>query len=63
MVLSSQVYDHKVFKYFENPLELLNAIKDNERIVAYRFNQMHKGLGKVKLEILHGEQEKLACLF
>ncbi|KAG7599055.1 Peptidase C19 ubiquitin carboxyl-terminal hydrolase [Arabidopsis suecica] len=57
-LLLAEVYDHKVFKYFENPLELLNGIKDNERIVAYRFNQMHKGPEKVKLEILHGEQEK-----
>lgn len=56
------MYDHKVFKYYENPRELLNGIKDNEHIVAYRFKQMHKGPGKVKLEILHGEQEKLACL-
>ncbi|AEE31532.1 ubiquitin-specific protease 11 [Arabidopsis thaliana] len=57
-LLLAEVYDHKVFKYYENPRELLNGIKDNEHIVAYRFKQMHKGPGKVKLEILHGEQEK-----
>ncbi|KAL1213003.1 putative ubiquitin carboxyl-terminal hydrolase 11 [Cardamine amara subsp. amara] len=57
-LLLAEIYDRKIFKYFENPLDLLNAIKDNEHIVAYRFNQMHKGPGKVKLEILHGEQEK-----
>lgn len=60
MALSSQVYDHKIFRYFETPLESLNVIKDDEHIVAYRFNQMQKGSGKAKLEILHGGQERWA---
>lgn len=58
MALSSQIYDHKVFRYFENPLESLNLIKDDEHIVAYRMKQMQKGSGKAKLEILHGGQER-----
>ncbi|ESQ33499.1 hypothetical protein EUTSA_v10006750mg [Eutrema salsugineum] len=57
-LLLAEVYDHKVFKYFEHPLQSLSAIKDNDHIVAYRFNQMHRGPGKAKLEILHGEQKK-----
>lgn len=56
--LSSQVYDHKIFRYFENPLESLSVIKDDEHIVAYRLNQRQKGSGKAKLEILHGGQER-----
>ncbi|VVB11856.1 unnamed protein product [Arabis nemorensis] len=59
----AEVYDHKIFRYFEDPLESLTAIRDNERIVAYRFNHMHKGQGKVKLEILHGELEKSILTF
>lgn len=55
---SCQVYDHKIFRYFENPLESLSGIKDDEHIVAYRLNQMPKGSGKAKLEILHGGQER-----
>ncbi|CAH2035036.1 unnamed protein product [Thlaspi arvense] len=57
-LLLAEVYDHKIFKYFETPLESLTMIKDNDRVVAYRFNQMQRGPGKAKLEILHGEQRK-----
>ncbi|XP_010542043.1 PREDICTED: ubiquitin carboxyl-terminal hydrolase 9-like isoform X2 [Tarenaya hassleriana] len=57
-LLLAEVYDHKIFRYFENPLESLSVIKDDEHIVAYRFNQTQKGLGKAKLEILHGRQER-----
>lgn len=52
------MYDHKIFRYFENPVESLNLIKDEDRIVAYRLNKMQKGTGKAKLEILHGGQER-----
>ncbi|CAF2125121.1 unnamed protein product [Brassica napus] len=57
-LLLAEIYDHKVFRYFENPLESLNLIKDDEHIVAYRMKQMQKGSGKAKLEILHGGQER-----
>ncbi|CAH8346634.1 unnamed protein product [Eruca vesicaria subsp. sativa] len=53
-----QVYDHKVFRYFENPLESVSLIKDDEHIVAYWMKQMQKGSGVAKLEILHGGQER-----
>lgn len=53
-----QVYAHKVFKYLETPLLSLSGIRDNDCIVAYRFNQMHRGPGKAKLEILHWEQKQ-----
>ncbi|KAG7552658.1 Peptidase C19 ubiquitin carboxyl-terminal hydrolase [Arabidopsis thaliana x Arabidopsis arenosa] len=57
-LLLAEVYDHKIFRYFENPLDSLSAIKDDEHIVAYRLNQMPKGSGKAKLEILHGGLER-----
>lgn len=53
-----QVYAHKVYKYLETPLLSLSEIRDNDRIVAYRFNQMHRGPGKAKLEILHSDQKQ-----
>ncbi|CAH8337343.1 unnamed protein product [Eruca vesicaria subsp. sativa] len=57
-LLLADVYAHKVFKYLESPLQYLSELRDNDRIVAYRFNQMHKGPGKAKLEILHWEQKQ-----
>ncbi|ESQ38494.1 hypothetical protein EUTSA_v10028406mg [Eutrema salsugineum] len=57
-LLLAEVYDHKIFRYFETPLESLNVIKDDEHIVAYRLKQTQKGSGKAKLEIVHGGQEK-----
>ncbi|KAG2330310.1 hypothetical protein Bca52824_001490 [Brassica carinata] len=57
-LLLAEVYDHKIFRYFENPVEALSLIKDDDRIVAYRLNKMQKGTGKAKLEILHVRQER-----
>ncbi|KAJ0232840.1 putative ubiquitin carboxyl-terminal hydrolase 11 [Hirschfeldia incana] len=61
-LLFADVFAHKVFKYLDNPLEPLSDIKDNDRIVAYRFNQMHRGPGKARLEILHWEQKKFSII-
>lgn len=47
---NSQVYEHKIYRYLENPLEPLASIKDDEHIVAYR---LRKGAQKTKLEIVH----------
>ncbi|CAH8392920.1 unnamed protein product [Eruca vesicaria subsp. sativa] len=52
------VYEHKIFSYFENPMESLSVIKDDVHIVAYRRNQMQKKSGELKLEMLHGGQER-----
>ncbi|KAF2313549.1 hypothetical protein GH714_011594 [Hevea brasiliensis] len=57
--LLAEVYDHRIYHLFENPLESLTSIKDEEYIVAYRLSQ--KGTGKKKLEIVH--QEKTATDF
>ncbi|XP_018492840.2 putative ubiquitin carboxyl-terminal hydrolase 11 [Raphanus sativus] len=57
-LLFADVYVHKVYKYLGNPLLSLSEIKDNDRIVAYRFNHIHRGPGKATLEILHWEQKQ-----
>lgn len=51
-----QVYNHQIFRFFENPAELISSIKDDEHIVAYRFDR--KQGGKIKLEIVNRWQEK-----
>ncbi|KAF2325762.1 hypothetical protein GH714_036668 [Hevea brasiliensis] len=53
-LLLAEVYDHKIYRLFENPFESLTSIKDEEYIVAYRLS--HKGTGKRKLEIVHQEK-------
>ncbi|KAG8658980.1 ubiquitin carboxyl-terminal hydrolase 9 isoform X2 [Manihot esculenta] len=52
--LLAEVYDHRIYRLFENPFESLTCIKDEEHIVAYRFSQ--EGTGKKKLEIVHQEK-------
>ncbi|XP_065858457.1 ubiquitin carboxyl-terminal hydrolase 9-like [Euphorbia lathyris] len=53
-LLLAEVYDHRIYRLFENPYESLISIKDEEYIVAYRFP--HKGSGRKKLEIVHQER-------
>ncbi|WCJ26655.1 Ubiquitin carboxyl-terminal hydrolase 9 [Euphorbia peplus] len=53
-ILLAEVYDHRIYRLFENPYESLLSIKDEEYIVAYRLP--HKGSGKRKLEIVHQER-------
>ncbi|KAG2676917.1 hypothetical protein I3760_12G073900 [Carya illinoinensis] len=55
-LLLAEVYEHRIHRYFENPLELLASIKDDEHIVAYRISK--RGTGRTKLEIIHRLQEK-----
>ncbi|CAA7059304.1 unnamed protein product [Microthlaspi erraticum] len=57
-LLLTELFGHKVYKYFENQFDALSGIKGNDYIVAYRFNKMDKGPGKARVEILHGEFEK-----
>ncbi|XP_019433322.1 PREDICTED: ubiquitin carboxyl-terminal hydrolase 10-like [Lupinus angustifolius] len=53
MLLLAEVYEHKIFRYLEIPLEPLASIKDDEHIVAYR---LKKGVRKMKLEIMHRDK-------
>ncbi|KAG5255304.1 ubiquitin carboxyl-terminal hydrolase family protein [Salix suchowensis] len=50
-LLLAEVFDHKIYRLLENPFEPLVSIKDEDRIVAYRFSG--KGAGRKKLEIIH----------
>jgi hypothetical protein len=52
----SQVYDHKIFRYLENPIESLISIKDEDLIVAYRLPAGHNKL--VRLEIVHQRADR-----
>lgn len=53
-LLLAEVYDHKIYRLLESPLELLNSIKDEDHIVAYRL--AGKGVGKKILEIVHRDK-------
>ncbi|GAB2209906.1 hypothetical protein Droror1_Dr00027133 [Drosera rotundifolia] len=50
-LLLAEVYEHKVYKFLDIPLEPLSSIKDDEYIVAYRVPK--KRVGLKRLEILH----------
>ncbi|XP_050377387.1 ubiquitin carboxyl-terminal hydrolase 9-like [Argentina anserina] len=56
-LLLAEIYEHRIYRYFENPSEYLSSLKPDERIVAYRYS---KGAGTTRLEIMHRWQEK--CL-
>ncbi|XP_022156560.1 ubiquitin carboxyl-terminal hydrolase 9-like isoform X2 [Momordica charantia] len=55
-LLLAEVYDHRIYRYFENPLESLTSIKDEEYLVAYRLPKRESG--RPKLEIIHRLLEK-----
>ncbi|KAJ6752357.1 hypothetical protein OIU85_002758 [Salix viminalis] len=59
-LLLAEVFDHKIYRLLENPFEPLVSIKDEDRIVAYRFSG--KGAGRKKLEIIHQEKSALELL-
>ncbi|KAJ1689237.1 hypothetical protein LUZ63_013392 [Rhynchospora breviuscula] len=50
-LLLAEVYEHKIFRYYENPFEALLNTKDEDLIVAYRLPAGHEKL--VRLEITH----------
>lgn len=55
-LLLAEVYDHRIFRYFENPTDFLSSVKDDEHIVAYRLPKRVAQL--TRLEISHRYQEK-----
>ncbi|KAF9667055.1 hypothetical protein SADUNF_Sadunf16G0293100 [Salix dunnii] len=59
-LLLAEVFDHKIYRLLENPFEPLVSIKDEDRIVAYRFSG--KGAGRKKLEIIHQDKSALELL-
>ncbi|CAN1254804.1 Ubiquitin carboxyl-terminal hydrolase 10 [Linum perenne] len=52
-LLLAEVYEHKIYRFLENPSQLLTSIKDEDHLVAYRMSE--KGARKKKLEIIHRE--------
>ncbi|KAJ4847032.1 hypothetical protein Tsubulata_018065 [Turnera subulata] len=56
-LLLAEVYDHKIYRLLENPLDYLTSIKDEDHIVAYRLAL--KVAGKKILEIVHRDKSTL----
>ncbi|CAN6466305.1 unnamed protein product [Victoria cruziana] len=50
-----EVYNHRIFRYLENPYEPLSYIKDDDCIVAYRLPSRHEKF--LRLELLHQRNE------
>eukprot|EP00268_Persea_americana_P027801 TRINITY_DN27076_c0_g1_i2.p1 TRINITY_DN27076_c0_g1~~TRINITY_DN27076_c0_g1_i2.p1 ORF type:complete len:926 (-),score=172.52 TRINITY_DN27076_c0_g1_i2:429-3206(-) len=59
-ILLAEVYNHKIFRYLENPFESLSSIKDDEHIVAYILPKNHEKLPR--LEILHWKERSTGDL-
>ncbi|PKI64379.1 hypothetical protein CRG98_015239 [Punica granatum] len=55
-LLLAEVYDHRIFRYLDNSLDL-TSVKDEDCLVAYRLP--NRGAGKTKLEIMHRWLESL----
>ncbi|TYH97928.1 hypothetical protein ES332_A12G274700v1 [Gossypium tomentosum] len=55
-LMLAEVYENKIYRYLEMPLEPLASIKDDEQIVAFRFQKKERG--KTRLVIFHRWQEK-----
>lgn len=56
-LLLAEVYEHRIYRYLDNPLEpLVSSIKDDEHIVAYRLPKKASQL--TRLEICHRYLEK-----
>ncbi|XP_010908130.1 ubiquitin carboxyl-terminal hydrolase 9 [Elaeis guineensis] len=55
-LLLAEVYDHRIYRYLENPFESLSSIKDEEHIVAYRVPTNHDKLPR--LEIMHRRTDR-----
>ncbi|PIN10414.1 Ubiquitin C-terminal hydrolase [Handroanthus impetiginosus] len=54
-LLLAEVYEHRIYRYLENPSDPLATIKDDEHIVAYRLPKREADLTRV--EICHRYQE------
>ncbi|XP_008811872.2 ubiquitin carboxyl-terminal hydrolase 9-like [Phoenix dactylifera] len=55
-LLLAEVYDHRIYRYLENPFESLSSVKDEEHIVAYRVPINHDKL--LRLEIMHRKTDR-----
>ncbi|KAK6948017.1 Peptidase C19, ubiquitin carboxyl-terminal hydrolase [Dillenia turbinata] len=55
-VLLAEVFEHRIYRYFENPLEPLTSVMDDKHIIAYQLPR--KGNGLTILEIIHNCHER-----
>ncbi|CAN6718410.1 unnamed protein product [Malus baccata var. baccata] len=58
-LLLAEVYEHRIYPYLDNLSEPLSSIKNDDRIVAYRYSK-EKVASCTRLEIIHRRQEKCA---
>ncbi|XP_068649713.1 ubiquitin carboxyl-terminal hydrolase 9-like [Aristolochia californica] len=56
-LLIAEVCDHKIYRYVDNPYELLSEVKDDEQFVAYRHPRKWANLRR--LEIMHRSKDRL----
>ncbi|KAJ8626189.1 hypothetical protein MRB53_019496 [Persea americana] len=59
-ILLAEIYNHKIYRYLENPVEALSGIKDDEHIVAYILPKRHEKFPR--LEILHRKERSTGDL-
>ncbi|XP_068635943.1 ubiquitin carboxyl-terminal hydrolase 9-like [Aristolochia californica] len=56
-LLIAEVCDHKIYRYVDNPFELLSEVKDDEQFVAYRHPRIWANLRR--LEVMHRSKDRL----
>ncbi|CAA6655882.1 unnamed protein product [Spirodela intermedia] len=54
-LLLAEILNHRIYRYFDKPLEPLSNIKDEDHIVAYRLPMKHEK--SIKLEITHRKKD------
>ena len=52
----SQIRNHLIHRYFEDPLQLLSSIKDDDRLAAYKITKMDKNTKY--LQLIHRRREQ-----
>ncbi|CAA7391267.1 unnamed protein product [Spirodela intermedia] len=55
-LLLAEILNHRIYRYFDKPLEPLSNIKDEDHIVAYRLPMKHEK--SIKLEITHRKKDR-----
>ncbi|CAB4310728.1 unnamed protein product [Prunus armeniaca] len=56
-LMLAEVYEHRIYRYLDNLSEPLSSIKNDDRIVAYRYSKEEAAF-KTRLEIIYRWQEK-----
>lgn len=56
----SQIRNHLIHRYFEDPLQLLSNIKDDDRLAAYKVPKIDKNTKY--LQLIHRQREQYVIL-